>query len=553
MKQFAVILILVFNTLSLFAQNLDSLYNEFISSRNFTEVAPLPSEIPGDNINGTLNNKCGFNLNGIIRRHFNSFSSDQQNILSKILSRPSLDTSIVSQSGKFRIHFDKSGSSKPRYAGINIPPGGDSLKITIDSVAAVFDYVYNYEVNVLGYPPAPVDNGIGGDDLYDVYIINLGGSFYGETVFENELGGDKYSTFLRVDNDFINYYTKGFDALKVTAAHEYHHAIQVGNYLFRDADTYYYELCSTAMEEFLYDEINDYYAYMNGYFNNPARAFNSGSGYDFAIWNLFLQKRLGFDVLKRTWEIMAENIQAINAVSSAIFEFNSTFKDEMNLFGQHIYFTKYRSENSTIFDEAENYPLLQLSKPYTDSRTVTVNSNQAANNYLSFAISNGMTTDTIVTVITNSDPINKITFDYTFLTASESGAFKIINNYFYKFSSDNPGMLKQSNIFNNDFIINDIEKSEIEFPFPQPFSYANNNNIYIPVAQSITGEATLNVYSISMNLVYSGSLYILSGNKIKIKWNGLDKNNEKLPTGVYIYVTKSDDTIKKGKIVIYNE
>lgn len=361
-------------------------------------------------------------------------------------------------------------------------------------------------------------------------------------------------SYIYIDNDFIGSYNSfGIHAARATAAHEFHHMIQVGGYIFSSGDLYYHETSSTAMEEFVYDYVNDYYAYIPGYFNNVSRRFNSGSGYDFAIWNIYLEKRFGHNILKRVWEIMATGKSALNAISSSIFELSSTFKDELNFFGQQIFFTKYRSAANTVFEEAAFYPLIKLSTPYTGNTTINLTSNLAANNYLLFAIDKGGYTDSLISIITNSDISSNVSFEYSFFTNSESGASKIVNNYYYKLSSDNFGILKHSNVFNNEPITGDVDKSDIEFAFPQPFSYAKNDFIYLPVALNQTNDAYLNVYSPSMDLVYSGYLNITSGNQVRLKWNCFDKNNAKLPTGVYIYVTKSGDEIKKGKIVIYNE
>jgi hypothetical protein len=58
-----------------------------------------------------------------------------------------------------------------------------------------------------------------------------------------------------------------------------------------------------------------------------------------------------------------------------------------------------------------------------------------------------------------------------------------------------------------------------------------------------------------MNLVYSKEQTVGSpvNGKYVIVWNALDKNGEKLPTGVYIYITKSGGNTTKGKLVIFNE
>jgi hypothetical protein len=66
--------------------------------------------------------------------------------------------------------------------------------------------------------------------------------------------------------------------------------------------------------------------------------------------------------------------------------------------------------------------------------------------------------------------------------------------------------------------------------------------------------ASLNIYSVDMNLVYSTSGKIQTlFDKFVLSWDGLDNNQKKLPTGVYIYISNSDDKLKKGKLVIYND
>ena len=94
---------------------------------------------------------------------------------------------------------------------------------------------------------------------------------------------------------------------------------------------------------------------------------------------------------------------------------------------------------------------------------------------------------------------------------------------------------------------------ELDYVYPQPFKYSVNNQIFIPVAKSNNGLVDLYIYSTDMNLVYSSQKPIVAADQIVVIWNGRDNNNNKLGTGVYIYVTKSGDTVKKGKLVIQND
>jgi hypothetical protein len=115
-------------------------------------------------------------------------------------------------------------------------------------------------------------------------------------------------------------------------------------------------------------------------------------------------------------------------------------------------------------------------------------------------------------------------------------------------------LLGESDIYNN-VPVNGGEPvpGEISYVYPQPFRYSINNNIYFPAQNSSTGLVNLYIYSVEMKLIYSGQRPVVARNSIVTYWNGLDNNNRKLATGVYIYVTNSGGTVSKGKFVVFNE
>ncbi|MCG6912509.1 hypothetical protein LJE86_01175, partial [bacterium BMS3Abin03] len=117
------------------------------------------TDIPGNFITKGLSleeRKCGSGLFNSVRLNLNRFTPKQQIEIAKHLQRPDLQTSIVSQSGIFRIHFDTTGSGVPAYSS-SLSPYGNALE-----VSKALDSAYNFEVNYLGYPPPPNDNGQGG-------------------------------------------------------------------------------------------------------------------------------------------------------------------------------------------------------------------------------------------------------------------------------------------------------------------------------------------------------------------------------------------------------
>lgn len=538
------------------AQNIDSLYNEFLRVRGINQnVKPRIAD------ETDLPIKCGFGIVNQVKMNYDKFNEQQKILLKTILDRPSTDTSFVSPSKIFRIHFNK--ANFPDYVPENIryTLSVDQLiaykKKYLDSLAIAADSAYNYEVNILNYKQPPKDFNNGGDDYYDIYLLsNLG--YYGETVPEDTLSPISFTSYIVMDDAFDprdRFFTQRIEAAKVTIAHEFHHVIQIGNYGFWQKDLFYHELTSTSMEEFVYDSVNDYYQYLDSYFRNPQQTFNNinnrNNGYDLAIWNIFLRDRFGADIIKLTWELMPAE-RALNAIDKAIQQkqVGSNFKTEFNLFGQWTYFTGTRFIANKYFNEAAKYPLIQ---PTVISNSITVNSEAVSNNFFQLNDNSSGVRDSIITLVSNCDinggmssPISILPFSYSLSTQPLVNGKKISDKFYSLLESNSLPLLTESNV-----LTGLITSSELDYAFPQPFKYSLYNSINFPVAANGERTAQLYIYSVDMNLVYSGLINIV-GNEI-ISWNCLDNNGKKLGTGVYIYVTKSGDTIKKGKLVIQND
>lgn len=526
------------------AQNLDSLYNEFLRIKSFGNNIKDQSRVPTSS--NSKDEKCGFSIVNEVKINYDKFNPKQKQVLSSLLSRPQADTSFVTPSGKFRIHYKKTGFDAPGY--------------NLNDLVNAVDSSYNYEVNILGYPPPPGDLGAGGDDRYDIYIANLGSGLYGYTELENELSNNRFTSFTVIDNDFTSQNTKGIDGARVTVAHELHHAIQIGNYIYRSNDSFYHELSSTAMEEFVFDSINDYYYYIRSFTDRPGDSFFKNNGYNLALWNIFLKDRFGFGVLKRTWELMRDK-RALFAIADAIGENKSMFKDEFTLFGLWLYFTGSRSVPNKYFEEAKNYPLIKpamtsgFNKPQTK---MDIASNAVSLNYLQFT-DYSTRADTFVAIVGNSDlssgvndPTKTIQITYTLSNQGGNGFRNVIPGYFVKLESNNDMMISEMNIFNNSPIGNVIS-SEVDYAFPQPFRYSKHSYINIPTGNTFASFADLYVYSVDMDLVYNGQLKVYTSDKKVIIWNLIGNNNKKLGTGVYLYIVKTDDATQKGKFVVYND
>lgn len=540
----------------LFAQSAfdrDKLFEEFMGFKT------------GKPVNEQIAVKCNFGIVNSVIVNWDKFTEAQKSLMKPMLERPILQTSIISPSGFFRIHYNNTGT--------------DAVQYDIQEFARAADSAYSFEIGYLGFLPPPPDNGEGGDDRYDIYVMETG-NLYGGTEFTLGTNG-KGSSYMKVHYSFAGgFYTHGIDAARVTVAHEFHHAIQIGGYIFREEDTWFYELTSTAMEEFVFNTVDDYHAYLNSYFSKPETPLDGGgirqlAGYDVAIWNLFLQEKFGFDIFRRQWELMPQ-MRAMLAISQSISERSAVFTTVYNEFGIWSYFTGKRAVPGKYFKEAAEYPILSISisnnKTFVPPNIVySVLSYPASNNFLRVVYPSFNDIDSLIAIVTNGDvnaqisnPNTQFLFTYNVDTATNAGWKKIQKNLtetlFYIFlDASNPFIWANSEILNNKLIDgNNVFVKDEDFVFPSPFRYSKNYNngnfINIPVETNISGQVSIAIFTASMDLVYSADANIdKSLGPPLIRWNGRSNSNQKLASGVYVYVTKSGDTVTKGKIVIFND
>ena len=78
---------------------------------------------------------------------------------------------MVSQSGKFYIHYDLSGIDSPILDDDNL----NGLPDYIEEVGFAADYVDSILVNVMNFLPVNPDD----DGVYDIYVEDLGLGYYG--------------------------------------------------------------------------------------------------------------------------------------------------------------------------------------------------------------------------------------------------------------------------------------------------------------------------------------------------------------------------------------
>lgn len=176
----------------------------------------------------------------------------------------------------------------------------------------VMKAVWRKEVGGMGYRRPVKDGRIGGKGgKFDVYLKDVGSEgLYGYCAPEYLVRGYQRvaNGYCVLDNDFARsqYGAKPVKSLKVTAAHEFFHAIQFG-YDYRE-DPWLMEATATWIEERFADGINDNRQYLGDSQVKltyvPLDTFNANRSFQYGNWVFFefLNKRYGTGIVKKIWK-----------------------------------------------------------------------------------------------------------------------------------------------------------------------------------------------------------------------------------------------------------
>ncbi len=295
--------------------------------------------------------KCGTDL------FFASTSSGLPRIAHIHESRPVLDEFFISTEGHFRIHYNITGDQAPSLEDLN----ENAIPDYVDEAAAAFERSWKVEIDSLGYPEPLSDNNLGGGPEVDVYIQNLT-DYYGFTLKDNTTAITS-SSWIKIDNDYKEsvYASQGLDGLRVTAAHEFFHTIHFSYYgNYSDVDvSWLMEASATWMEDIVYDGINDYLVYLNGFFRDTYKPFTYHSNrYGACVFFHYLAKGFGAGIVKEIWETVAEQQRFSLSIFNTLFE--NQFDDVLAEFAVWNYFTGNRALPDLFYEEGAYYPYVTI-------------------------------------------------------------------------------------------------------------------------------------------------------------------------------------------------
>ena len=171
----------------------------------------------------------------------------------------------------------------------------------------VMETSWTREVDQLGYRAPAGDGAAGGDGRFDVYLADVSSQgYYGYCVPEAPVAGQRYlaQAYCILDNDMLGFPMDPVSSLRVTAAHEFFHAIQFN--IDAAEDKWWMEATATWMEEQVAGDVDDNRQYLPvGQLGRPGLPLDSYSGslpmYGNWIFVQRLAQSYGVDSVRQVW------------------------------------------------------------------------------------------------------------------------------------------------------------------------------------------------------------------------------------------------------------
>lgn len=485
----------------------------------------------------------------------------------------------ILDNGYFRFHYTTTGT----HAVADTDTNNNSVPDYIDNMVNVFSYVTSIQLDSFLYAEPPSDNWYpansdnGGSNHYDIYIRNLQSNVYGYVSPENfaqaEGFGDNENTsatelnalnsYMALRNNYNGFPGTDEESIKVTAAHEYHHAIQSGYDGFEAQ--WLMEATAVAMEEQVYDEINDCYQYLPSWFSEPHKALDHQSDhwYGSFIYPQYIYEHLGgYLTLRKIWQKSILNDSyygdySHRAISLALSSEGSSFSDALN---KMVVANRIMSSNSNAglfsYQEAESYPVngpttfTEVTYTAGTDQTVTsTNLNRFASQYTRLNSS-----DPVITSLTNNSgpgsDLNMhaiISYEDNSWTVYSGNQINIdptdaASVYLAVVSQDTSGNNwdYQIDITDGELVVENHALPTfitVSQNYPNPFNPSTSFNVEIPSQQHLS----INIISINgKHIRQIANKHYLPGS-LTFHWDGRTKTGRHASSGQYFIVVKGSN------------
>ena len=507
------------------------------------------------------------------------------------VTRPDIsgELTFASPGGAFLLHFTD-------VAPDSVPAADDNLNGIPDFVEAAAVALDSLRV---GYMQLGWRTPVSDFNEYDVYFKDLEGSgFPGYTQPCSPLSSSAPYTaasFIVLDNDFPQtfYRNEPLASLRVTLAHEYHHAIQLAyNMPHSDLDEYqryiwFSEASATYHEEIFYDGINDYYHYLDPFLEAPEISlvadWRSGNHlFGSVLWALYMAGEYGADANLDVWTIMAEeSATPIEAIRLFAAERGVSVLEMYGEFSTWLLHTGDRARPAYYFEEGAAYPEVKIIMDNPDDQEVTlpalaiqyyrldntnarggyalrIRTNQIAEWGVgivgvthSLIASSNVKCDsltgpgTVLSVIAFDSPENVILWAFTGDNVSYYTGLPINRTASLKVVRDSRLVSRPA----------DESLLVLNQNYPNPFRPGIHDATYFAILLGSASDVEVQICSLAGTTLWTKTITDLQvgwnfTDELGVGWNGRNSSGSQVPAGVYLLLVKCRGQIRIRKLTV---
>ncbi len=297
-------------------------------------------------------------------------------------------SAYVSPGGNFTLTYSTTGGNAVPSQDVD-PANG--IPDFVEKIATYFDESWQVEVVDHNFQAPPIGSG-----TYAVSFEAQSGT-YGYTTIVNYSQG---STRIVMHNTFQGFPPNDdpegdvLGAAKVTAAHEFKHATQFATSRWSEGG--WNEVDATWAEDLVFDQVNDYYNYLNGEspIKRPELSLDHGGtgSYEDCVWERWMSETWGVQFITDYWEYRRTHsvVSVMNSFEAVMNDYGTTLAEGWAQFTAWNYGTNYRAIPGVGYDESAAYPYgsfvgYTTSYPYSYSGSVA---HLAANSFRLLGLNN---------------------------------------------------------------------------------------------------------------------------------------------------------------------
>jgi len=364
-------------------------------------------------------------------------------------------STYISPDGKFEITYETSGTNAVPTKDSNL----NGIPDYVENIANYFDYSWRKLIDTMGYLPPPIGTG-----KYKVTFENM--DYYGYT---NTYSTTPKLTYIVMHNNFSGFPANDdpdgdqLGAAKVTAFHEFKHALQIVYNNWNDPG-WFLEMDATWSEDIGFDQVNDYYNYLtSSHITQPGRTFESGSGYEDCLWLHFLSQSFGNTINKSIWQRRQVNgfEDIYLCFNNILANYSATFEHALTEYFAWNYLTGINSDKSVGYQEAAQYPSATICKNITSLPQSFSGCNREKLSANFIKIAGGNFTKKIVVSFAAASGLN----NFAVVTKNSNGTISVDLNYAAKTSFDYLSNVNSSEISDITFIPVCISKGTTDYSY----------------------------------------------------------------------------------------